>query len=143
MMTDENSAGYTESRIETDSEINRADLESAERPVERSSEKRGTARKTATQFRDSPRVHLVLARLAAHGGSLSAVQLARDIAAYREASSRETVTPQQTRRMYLSLHAGALADLSRRGLIEYKEDVGTVQLTSKGWADFRVDSRSP
>lgn len=70
----------------------------------------------------------VVSCLAARGGSSSAIPLARAVTARRNDVSAEDVDTSEVRRAYTDLCTRTLPALSRRGVVEYSQDVGRVIL---------------
>jgi len=80
---------------------------------------------------------MILFHLHKHGGNITTEELVNEVAAAEYDTDVESLTKKQRKRVYVSLYQTHLPRLSENGLVEYRRDEGTAQLTKQA---ERIDS---
>lgn len=76
------------------------------------------------------RRRFTISYLREHSGPVAVSDLSQEVAAWENDVTRDELTDQQVKRVYVSLYQTHLPKLSEVGIVDYDQDAGRVELTS-------------
>lgn len=117
-------------RNDTAADASTATAVHGESPPMPQSDSKSLTQDTVYDLLSNARRRFVLSYLRDRDEPVKLSDLSKEVAAWENETSVDDLTPQQTKRVYVSLYQTHIPKLDESGLVEYDRDSGDVQLTS-------------